>query len=204
MLLASVCERAGRRLHLPSMVVIYLISALIMAITISFSNDVTSRLVLVNIGYGVMFAMGVATLLSARRRNLIDFAIIGVMVLQAVDFLVRPSLTLLFEQSIPLEAYRDSIYYSLIGLILGVKGLTVAMVLIAATIADWTTVLRENGERDALTGLHNRGAFEQSMIALLPRAQTEGRSLSLVVADIDHFKQVNDIWRASGGRSGHY
>lgn len=198
-LLASVCERAGQRLHLPSMAVIYLISALIMAITISFSNDVASRLVLVNIGYGVMFAMGVATLLSARRRNLIDFAIIGVMALQAVDFLVRPSLTLLFEQSIPVEAYRDSIYYSLIGLTLGVKGLTVAMVLIAATIADWTTVLRENGERDALTGLHNRGSFEQSMIVLLPRAQTEGRSLSLVVADIDHFKQVNDIWGHQAG-----
>lgn len=198
-LIASVCERAGQRLHLGSMASVYILSAIMMAVTINFSNDVASRLVIVNMGYGVMFAMGVATLLTARRRGVIDIAIIGVMALQATDFLIRPSLTLLFEQSIPAEVYRDSIYYSLIGLILGVKGLMVATVLIAATIAEWTNVLRANGDLDALTGLHNRGSFEQSMIALLPRAQNEGRSLSLVVADIDHFKQVNDIWGHQAG-----
>lgn len=198
-LVASVCERAGQRLHLGSFVVVYLISALVLAVAVSFSDDVASRLIIVNMGYGVMFAMGVTTLLNARRRNVIDSAIMAVMALQAADFLVRPTLTLLFEQSIPAEDYRESIYYSLIGLVLGIKGVTTAMVLIGATIAEWTTALRESGERDALTGLRNRGSFEQSMLGLLPRAQTEGRRLSLIVADIDLFKQVNDIWGHQAG-----
>ncbi|WP_108812306.1 diguanylate cyclase [Sphingorhabdus sp. Alg231-15] len=199
MLLASVCERAGQRLHLGSFAVVYLISALALGLTVSFSNDVGPRLVVVNMGYGVMFAMGVTTLLTARRRSVIDVAIIAIIAFQAADFLVRPTLTLLFEKSIPAEIYRESIYYSLIGLVLGVKGVTTAMVLIGATIAEWTNALRESSERDALTGLLNRGAFEQSMRNLLPRAQTEGRPLSLVVADIDHFKQVNDIWGHQAG-----
>tara|TARA_R110000787_G_scaffold16887_6_gene53392 strand:- start:30620 stop:31831 length:1212 start_codon:yes stop_codon:yes gene_type:complete len=198
-MLVSVCERAGQRLHLGSMAVVYLISALFLGLAVSFSNEVASRLVIVNMGYGVMFAMGVTTLLSARGRSLIDVAIIGVMALHAVDFLVRPTLTLLFEQAIPAEIYRDSIYYSLIGLVLGVKGVTTATVLIGATIAEWTTSLRESSERDALSGLCNRGAFEESMRNLLPRAQTEGRPLSLVVVDIDHFKKVNDIWGHQAG-----
>lgn len=198
-LIGSVCERAGQKLHIGSMIAIYLMSALVMGITVNFSDDIASRLVLVNIGYGVMFAMGVTTLLTARRRGMIDLAIIWVMAFQAVDFLIRPSLTLLFEQSIPLNIYRESIYYSLIGLVLGIKGLTVATVLIAATIAEWTTALRESGERDALTGLHNRGSFEQAMTEMLPRAQMQGRALSLIVADIDHFKQVNDIWGHQAG-----
>ncbi|WP_427965288.1 GGDEF domain-containing protein [Altererythrobacter sp.] len=198
-MLASVCERAGQRLHLWSMAVIYLISALVLALAVHLSSDVAPRLVIVNIGYGVMFAMGVTTLLTARRRTLIDMGIIAIIAYQALDFLARPTVSLLFERSIPAEVYRDSIYYSLIGLALGVKGVSLALVLIGASIAEWTTELRESSERDALTGLRNRGSFEQVMRSLLTRAQIEGRSLSLVVADIDHFKQVNDIWGHQAG-----
>ncbi len=198
-MLASVCERAGQQLHLGSMAFVYVITALVLGLTVSLSNDVGPRLIVVNMGYGVMFAMGVTTLLTAQRRDAIDIAIIAVMAFQAADFLVRPSLSLLFERSIPADVYRDSIYYSLIGLVLGVKGVTTAVVLIGATIAEWTAALRESSERDGLSGLRNRGSFEHSMRILLPRAQAEGQKLSLVVADIDHFKQVNDIWGHQAG-----
>ncbi|GAA4035186.1 GGDEF domain-containing protein [Parerythrobacter jejuensis] len=198
-MLAAVCERVGQRLHLGSIAIVYLVSAFVLGVAVSFSDDVGPRLIIVNTGYGVMFAMGVATLLTARRRDLVDLAIIVIMAIQAADFLVRPNLTLMFERSIPAEVYRDSIYYSLIGLVLGIKGVTIAMVLIGATIAEWTKTLRDAAEQDALTGLLNRGAFEQSIRSLLPRAQTEGRPLSLVVADIDLFKQVNDIWGHQAG-----
>lgn len=199
MMIGSVCERAGQRLHLGSMLFVYVVTALVMAVSVGLTNDVGPRLIIVNMGYGVMFAMGISTLLMARRRNIVDLAIIAVMVFQATDFFVRPSLTLLFERTIPAEVYRDSIYYSLIGLVLAIKGVANAMVLIGATIAEWTTTLRESGKRDPLTGLQNRGSFEDSMRSLLANAQTEGRPLSLVVADIDHFKQVNDIWGHQAG-----
>lgn len=198
-MLASVCEHAGQRLHLGSLTVVYLVSAVVLGLVVNFSNDVGPRMVVVNMGYGVMFAMGVTTLLTARNRSMIHIAIIAVMAFQAADFLIRPTLTLMFERSIPAEVFRDSVYYSLIGLVLGVKGVANAVVLIGATIVEWITDLRESSERDALTGLHNRGAFEESMRSLLPRAQTEGRPLSLVVADIDHFKQVNDTWGHQAG-----
>ncbi len=198
-MLASVCERAGQRLHLGSFAAVYVISALVLALTVSFSNDVGPRLIVVNMGYGVMFAMGVTTLLSARGRSVIDVAIIAVMAFQAADFLIRPVLTLMFERSIPAEVYRESIYYSLIGLVLGVKGVTNAMVLIVATIIEWMTALRESSERDPMTGLHNRASFEDTMQKLLPSAHTEGCALSLVVADLDHFKQVNDTWGHQAG-----
>ncbi len=197
--IASVCERAGQRAHVGSLFGVYLISALVLALAVNLTSDVGPRLIIVNSAYGAMFAMGLATLLNAKRRTIIDIAIIAIVALQAVDFLVRPNLTLMFERNIPAEVYRDSVYYSLIGLVLGVKSVTAAMVLIAATISEWMTTLRESGERDPLTGLQNRGSFEQSIRSLLPLAQNEGRPLSLVVADIDHFKQVNDIWGHQAG-----
>lgn len=199
-MVASVCERAGQKLNLASFACVYAISALTLALAVNFSDDVGPRLVIVNTGYGVMFVIGVTTLLaSRRRRDLIDMAIIAIMAFQAADFLVRPTLTLLFEQAIPAAIYRESIYYSLIGLVLGIKGVTTAMVLLGATIAEWTNALRESSTRDALTGLRNRGGFEQSMEGLLLKAQAESRPVSLVVADIDHFKQVNDIWGHQAG-----
>lgn len=197
--LASVCERVGQRIHVGSLIGVYVISASVLALAVSLTNDVGPRLIIVNSGYGAMFAMGFATLLTGRRRSLPDIAIIAVVAVQAIDFLVRPNLTLMFEQTIPAEAYRESIYYSLIGLVLGVKSVAGAMVLIGATIVEWTTTLRERGELDPLTGLRNRGAFEQAMREQLPQAQNEGVPLSLVLADIDHFKQVNDIWGHQAG-----
>ncbi|MBI5333242.1 MAG: diguanylate cyclase [Burkholderiales bacterium] len=53
-------------------------------------------------------------------------------------------------------------------------------------------VLREQSIRDALTGLHNRRYMEDTLARELARAQRNGTPLSLIVADLDHFKQIND------------
>lgn len=195
----SVCERAGQRVNVGLLVGIYVISASVLALAVSFTDDVGPRLIIVNTGYGAMYIVGLTTLFTARRRNIVDMAIIAVLTIQAMDFLVRPNLTLMFERTIAADAYRDSFYYSLIGLVLGVKSVFGAMVLMGATIVEWTTSLRESSARDPLTGMHNRASFEQIMRSLLPKAQTEGRPLSFVVADIDNFKQVNDIWGHQAG-----
>ncbi len=195
----SVCERVGQKAHLFSLIGIYALSAAVLTVAVSVTSDVGPRLIIVNTGYGAMFVMCIATLLTARRRDIADYAIIAVVAAQAIDFLVRPNLTLMYERTIPAEIYRESVYYSLIGLVLGVKSVVVAMVLIGATIAEWTRSLRETSEEDSLTGLHNRAAFEEAMRTVLPKAHAESRPLSLVIADIDHFKQVNDIWGHQSG-----
>ncbi|MEP0391232.1 MAG: diguanylate cyclase [Erythrobacter sp.] len=195
----STCERVGQRAHIPTLVGIYVISALVLALAISLTNDVGPRVILLNIGYGCMFMVNFVTLLIAQRRDWIDIAILFSTALQALDFFLRPSLTVMFEQTIPTEEYRQSLYYSLIGLSLGVKSILGAMVLIGATMVDWTRALRERSEKDPLTALHNRAAFEDVMRTLLPKAHMENTPVSLVVADIDHFKQVNDIWGHQSG-----
>ena len=45
---------------------------------------------------------------------------------------------------------------------------------------------------DALTGLHNRRYMETHLKTLVEQARTGGRALSVLVADIDFFKKVND------------
>ena len=52
--------------------------------------------------------------------------------------------------------------------------------------------LYETARRDGLTGLPNRRAFEEALAREVERAIRAGRPLSLVLLDLDHFKQVND------------
>jgi diguanylate cyclase (GGDEF)-like protein len=52
---------------------------------------------------------------------------------------------------------------------------------------------------DELTGLHNRRFFEQELKREVERTRRFGRSLALVVVDVDHFKAYNDTF---GHRAG--
>ncbi len=52
--------------------------------------------------------------------------------------------------------------------------------------------LREQAIRDPLTGLYNRRYLEETLVRELGRALREEYPVCLVMADIDHFKQVND------------
>lgn len=54
--------------------------------------------------------------------------------------------------------------------------------------------LEEMAYLDPLTGLANRRRFDEVFLRQVERAHKEGLPLSLIVIDIDHFKQVNDTW----------
>ena len=52
---------------------------------------------------------------------------------------------------------------------------------------------------DPLTGLANRRFFQEILLRELRRAQRGNQSVSLIIADIDHFKNVNDSYGHSVG-----
>lgn len=52
--------------------------------------------------------------------------------------------------------------------------------------------LRRLASTDPLTGLYNRRRFQEAMDRELERALRYGHPLTLLVADLDHFKRIND------------
>lgn len=52
--------------------------------------------------------------------------------------------------------------------------------------------LRRLASTDPLTGLYNRRRFQEAMDRELERARRYGHPLALLVADLDHFKRIND------------
>ena len=59
--------------------------------------------------------------------------------------------------------------------------------------------LERQAATDLLTGLPNRRALAERFPVEVARAQRTGEALSLVMFDLDHFKQVNDRYGHAGG-----
>lgn len=59
--------------------------------------------------------------------------------------------------------------------------------------------LRDMSIRDGLTGLFNRRYLDEMLIRELARAQRNNMPLTLIMGDIDHFKNVNDTYGHQAG-----
>jgi diguanylate cyclase (GGDEF)-like protein len=59
--------------------------------------------------------------------------------------------------------------------------------------------LRRRATHDDLTGLWNRGMILDRLAQELSRARREGTSVGVAMADLDHFKQINDTYGHAAG-----
>jgi diguanylate cyclase (GGDEF)-like protein len=66
-------------------------------------------------------------------------------------------------------------------------------------LAEVNGTLEKLAMQDGLTGLANRRQFDQTLSDELGRATREGSSLSLIMIDLDRFKQYNDIYGHAAG-----
>lgn len=60
-------------------------------------------------------------------------------------------------------------------------------------------LLRRLATRDPLTGVGNRRAFVEKLAEVIAKFERSGSPSSLVMLDVDHFKQVNDVHGHSAG-----
>ncbi|MFD8495250.1 diguanylate cyclase [Amycolatopsis sp. NPDC059657] len=68
----------------------------------------------------------------------------------------------------------------------------VLFLLTIARLAGLVSQQRKLAITDALTGLRTRRHFEAQMVPELARARRAGGSVAVLIADVDHFKSVND------------
>ena len=61
-----------------------------------------------------------------------------------------------------------------------------------ADVCELAAQLAEQAVRDPLTGLYNRRFFDEALTQNIEAARRYGRELSLVLFDLDGFKQIND------------
>ncbi|HET7111007.1 MAG TPA: GGDEF domain-containing protein, partial [Gemmatimonadales bacterium] len=73
--------------------------------------------------------------------------------------------------------------------------------MLSVAVVDRGRALRRLSTIDRLTGVLNRGSFDERLNAELSRARRQSESLALVMVDVDHFKKFNDDLGHSAGDS---
>jgi diguanylate cyclase (GGDEF)-like protein len=79
---------------------------------------------------------------------------------------------------------------------LGMLAENVALALVNESLRDR---LRQQSIRDPLTNLFNRRYMEEAFALEVSRAQRGGTNLSVIMADVDHFKRFNDTFGHEAG-----
>ncbi|KUL23328.1 hypothetical protein ADL15_46445 [Actinoplanes awajinensis subsp. mycoplanecinus] len=75
----------------------------------------------------------------------------------------------------------------------------VLFLLVLARMAGLVRAQRQAAITDGLTGLRSRRYLEESLTNEAARSHRSGQPLSMLLLDIDHFKQVNDTYGHGGG-----
>lgn len=190
--------RVGQALPLAPQIGISLIAGMLLWYA-SLSDDQYSRLYVQGSATGLLFALAALTLWRAASRSTIDRAIAWLFVLLSAQFFIRPQLAMMAGGRMTIESYRTSAFYSIHVAALALCALLIAMAFLAAILDDQQQAQKNRLESDPLTGLQMRRAFEADAAVMLIRASEQNVPVSMIVADIDHFKAINDRWGHSVG-----
>lgn len=91
------------------------------------------------------------------------------------------------------QALADASAYKAWGLAMGAIVLaTQAFGLVLMTANRLQRDLQRQALADALTGLPNRRAFDETLRQVLARSRRSGEAIGLLLVDVDHFKRIND------------
>ena len=194
----SMCRRLGQRTPL----LLWLAGALCTIVVVflaDHSRDVSASLLAVNCYCGIVMVMGAQIMASAGSRQVVDRALVWIFGLVAAQFFVRPIVVIMLSDTMSTAEYRGSAGHAVLVVTAAMFTLVLTAAILAATISDQIRAVKRSARFDEMSGLLRRSAFEEEARDQIVRARAENIRLSMVVADIDHFKQVNDRWGHPAG-----
>ncbi|UAB79543.1 GGDEF domain-containing protein [Erythrobacter sp. SCSIO 43205] len=160
----------------------------------NIGGSIVADLYVTNLACAAIFILTAQLFAQSAGRDLVERYLLVMLILNTAQLFIRPVISVLFDGPILEEAYRESTYYFAFNWIFAFGSVLFGLALIAGSVKDQVAALHHRTSRDALSGLLMRGEFEAQVEHALTRSNGEGITASLVIGDLDHFKQVNDIW----------
>ncbi|MEM7689762.1 MAG: GGDEF domain-containing protein [Pseudomonadota bacterium] len=152
-----------------------------------------------NTNSSLLMALTAQNLWHAGSRRLADRAVIWVLALFCVFGFVRPLLTIFSDALFGPGEEGAALLMGIHVLVLAVFLTLQAVALIATVLSDKAETDRDLAAIDPLSGLAMRARFEAQAEELRERAREAGVPLTLIIADLDHFKRVNDTHGHAAG-----
>lgn len=149
--------------------------------------------------YAISFALGLIALMiplrlrEVARRHIVDHILFWLGIVWALNYILRPLLVLGVTGDIAnYDGFQQSIYWTTVQFTQAICSVLSALALMVAVAIDLMGELREQADGDPLSGLLNRRGFEGAAGAAVRACADADRPAALLIADIDHFKAVND------------
>lgn len=171
---------------------IYLFVVATGPITIQVPRESLFRMFLYQAPFCALNLVGSVLIWKSRQRGTLDRLAMVLTSLSALHFLGKPLLGAVLGTGADPQSYITSLYgiisQSLGAALLISNGLLLLALLGREIVAEVTA----RSEIDVLSGLYNRGAFDQHAAAMLKAGTATNGTFTVILCDIDHFKSVND------------
>ncbi len=174
----------------------FLFAAVLAVITIStytaLGMTVSAFIVTGEVSCLIFYALGIYLCRVGPGRTS-DKYLFAVMIAGAAVFLVRIALFLEgFQREISVQTLLESNYLVTLQFFSSLIIIGGGLSMLAGEMESRFASQRRDDLTDPLSGLLTRRGFYSVMPAMIERARSEGLPLSLILLDIDHFKDVND------------
>lgn len=192
---AAIIKRYGLPFPWREIVVAMTVSLAVFLWFLLGQPDIAARIYAISIGAGAIALMVVRALWPIEKPYLIDRVLFWVAALAAINLIVRPIAILTFSGGFDnYDGFQQSVYWTTVQFSQAMVSVAAAISLMVAIAIDMVTELRAQAAGDTLSGLLNRRGFEAEAGEALRRCAAEGAPAALLIADLDHFKAINDTY----------
>ncbi|MGB3805211.1 MAG: GGDEF domain-containing protein [Sphingopyxis granuli] len=178
-----------------AMAAIWIVTVLLVPVVFSMTYGSLSRLVLYQLPYFAMQALFGMMIWRSGRRQPLDLLLVVLQAVGATLYLLKPLFAMLVGTARTPQDYMATTYAAISQSGSVVVLIATGLVMLLVTMRDTTAEMIARSETDPLSGVFNRRGFERHAEAALAR---EGRA-TLIAADLDHFKQINDSFGHAAG-----
>lgn len=155
-------------------------------------DNIVARTMVMNSGVFTMFMYTAFSLRHEMTRR-IDRILQAIVVINAIQLVFRTAFVLFLEgPSLTQTNYPHSVAALSLHFAVSIAALALAVNLFVMFGMEIVMRLTQTSETDPLTGVLNRRGFDSRIAALYEGPRGEDHCHAVVMADIDHFKSVND------------
>lgn len=182
------------RIELPWRVlgVLVVLAVIDIVVIIDMERSSLLRAFLYQLPYALIQLLGALVVLRAPRRQVLDLVLLAIYVLGSLQFLGKPLLAAALGTGSTAQAYIGTNYAAISQAVGAVLLIANGIMMLVIILRDTITEMRVQSATDPLSGLLNRRGFEEAAENLLASAHRDGVPMSITVADLDHFKAIND------------
>ncbi|MGB3899116.1 MAG: GGDEF domain-containing protein [Mesorhizobium sp.] len=173
---------------------LFIAATIVVSLVQDLPRHSLARMMAYQLPYALMTFLAIGIIRSSPlKRQHLDSLLMVLLAATGLQFAAKPFIAqALGGWGASPQAYVESSYASVSQALGAVFLVAIALLLLVMIVRDVLADATNKSETDALSGLMNRRGFEYHARDALRSAVRHGVPVSLVIADLDHFKTIND------------